>query len=294
MIEERYMHDPVPKNVSKFPIHQTYLTSDAELTGSGGWKFKCPEVWSSARSGKKSIAIRSIKWASTKIRLAFELYVVNVSNPNSLSNVVELKFDMAIPAYNNTQQILTTIKKVFDDQITYRFSEEYIGGDTQLDESIEKEQHFDFSIDYIDNILTFEVKSKSGTAAGTYALELHTAPIGNQNIIDNSFQRVFNQPYTTLSIYNSVDGIIRFKDVWDRSDTDPLYFHASFIPFDNYQYLGSLGDSWNTPIVYQDPNTSPLFNIWTTTDMKNIFKILHEPFIIRFTFIISTESQYSS
>ena len=55
------INDPVPRNVSKFPIHQTYLTADAERTGNGGYKFKAPEVWSSARSGKKSIAIRSIE-----------------------------------------------------------------------------------------------------------------------------------------------------------------------------------------------------------------------------------------
>ena len=46
------LKDPVPKNVSKFPIHQTYLTDDAETTGTGGYRFKAREVWSSDRSAK--------------------------------------------------------------------------------------------------------------------------------------------------------------------------------------------------------------------------------------------------
>ena len=69
------VHDPVPKNVSKFPIHQTYLTDDAERTGSGGYRFKAPEVWSSARSGKKSIAIRSIQPRPQRYEVAFTINI---------------------------------------------------------------------------------------------------------------------------------------------------------------------------------------------------------------------------
>ena len=69
------INDPVPRNASKFPIHQTYLTDDAERTGTGGYKFKAPEVWSSARSGKKSIAIRSIQPIRRRIGLAFAIVI---------------------------------------------------------------------------------------------------------------------------------------------------------------------------------------------------------------------------
>ena len=37
-VQERNIHDPVPRNVSKFPIHQTYLTSDAEGNNKGTYK----------------------------------------------------------------------------------------------------------------------------------------------------------------------------------------------------------------------------------------------------------------
>ena len=86
--------------------------------------------------------------------------------------------------------------------------------------------------------------------------------------------------------------VLVYQNVWDHSST--LYFHASFIPFDNYQYLGELYDKWQTPIIYQDPNSSPLFNIWITTNLKTPIPILHESFIFRFTFIISSDSQYRS
>ena len=62
--------------------------------------------------------------------------------------------------------------------------------------------------------------------------------------------------------------------------------------FDNYQYLGELGDLWQNPIIYQDPNGSPLFNVWITTDLKNRIQILHETFIFRFSFIIDVEKYY--
>ena len=289
MIEERYIHDPVPKNVTKFPIQQTYITTDAERTANNGWKFKCPEVWSSARSGKKSIAIRSIKWRSHKSHLAFMLSIGKVVS-SAFNADVDLKFSMAISATASTHTIIDTIKSVFDQQLQYRFGA-YLNTLDEMDDVTERVQKFDLHIRYDDNTLTFEVTSRPGTAAGTYQLYLMTKRVANEDIIDNSFQDIFNQPYINGVAILSTNSKLEFKNVWDR---ETLNFHASFIPFDNYQYLGALGDEWNTPIVYQDPNTSPLFNVWVTHDLKTPLKILHENFIIRFTFIISTESQYSS
>ena len=81
-----------------------------------------------------------------------------------------------------------------------------------------------------------------------------------------------------------------YKNVWDRSTA--LNFHASFVPFDNYQYRGTIFDKWQTPIIYQDPNTSSLFNIWITSDLKTPLSLLYEEFIFRFTFIISSADHY--
>ena len=106
-------------------------------------------------------------------------------------------------------------------------------------------------------------------------------------IISCSFDEIFNQPYTPND--GTFHDLLTFYNVWDRYI---LNFHASFVPFDTYQFLGSLGDVWNNPIIYQDPNTSPLFNVWTTADMKEPFPILHDSFIIRMTFIISSDSNY--
>ena len=81
-----------------------------------------------------------------------------------------------------------------------------------------------------------------------------------------------------------------YGNVWNICS--PLQFHASFIPFDNYQYLGELGDTWQNPIVYQDPNGSPLFNVWATTDMRHRIPILYETFVFRISFIIDVEKHY--
>ena len=105
--------------------------------------------------------------------------------------------------------------------------------------------------------------------------------------LSSSLNRILNQP---LNYFPEEDTEILYSNVWDRNTA--LSFHASFVPFDNYQYLGNILDRWNQPIIYQDPNSSPLFNVWTTTDLKTPIKHLHESFIIRMTFIISSESQY--
>ena len=104
-----------------------------------------------------------------------------------------------------------------------------------------------------------------------------------------SFNVWLNQP---LDYFPAAATELVYENVWDR--TSPLNFHASFVPFDNYQYLGAIFDNWNKPIIYQDANSSPLFNVWITTDMKTPIHLLHEQFIFRFTFIIATNDQYHS
>ena len=104
-----------------------------------------------------------------------------------------------------------------------------------------------------------------------------------------SFNMYFNQP---LDYEPPITKSLTLNNVWDRCSA--LQFHASFVPFDNYQYLGAIFDNWNKPIIYQDANTSPLFNVWITTDMKHPINLLYEEFIFRFTFIIASNDQYHS
>jgi len=261
-----YINDPVPKNVSKFPIHQTYLTSDAEGTGNGGYKFKCPEVWSSARSGKKSIAIRSIYLEKQAYYVNFRInteimYVLiyHMTPPDTpLYDFLEscqAKFKEAVEAYNATQDEEHKVNY----ELAYRFHN----------------QTLTFMVLSGSSLIPFSITDISNITAGSESLNIF-----------------LNQPknYSGSTLQKTT---IEFNNVWDRLP-DQLHFHASFIPFDNYQYLGDLNDYWNNPIIYQDPNTSPLFNIWITTDLKTPIKILHEHFIFRFTFIISSESQYKA
>ena len=284
MIEERYMHDPVPKNVSKFPIHQTYLTSDAERTSNGGYKFKCPDVWSSARSGKKSIAFRSIAWDSNDIEIGFRIRVrrISQSNPASYTNPYNVNVHGFAPGNASIKDILNYVINALNAQIN----------DPELERPI------NIGVEYKNNTLQFGLALTNFAETGyDYRIGIQnvrsTHPpqplvVGEECILDHSFERIFNQPETT---YTEFAELLTFKNVWDRRT---LFFHASFIPFDNYQYLGTINDCWNNPIVYQDPNTSPLFNIWTTTDLKNKFSVLHENFIIRFTFILDVEHSYES
>ena len=108
--------DPVPKNVSKFPIHQTYLTDDAQPTGTGGYKFKCPEVWSSARSAKKSIAIRSIQWLPKTLFLQFaiDIKVSDGAKPATYSTKT-FKYSAIIPERTPLYDTINSIISKFTD-----------------------------------------------------------------------------------------------------------------------------------------------------------------------------------
>ena len=263
--ENFLINDPVPKNVSKYPIHQTYLTDDAERTGTGGYKFKAPEVWSSARSGKKSIAIRSIQHLKKRQYLAFNIFIKSSGS----NTIYTFSYSLYSNPEDSTIDILNSIKDTFNDNVG----------------------NFELKIYYIDNTLSFTVNSTDPADHNTYQIQIvdsSTETTDPRYYPSKSFNKFFNQP---LDFMPTFADILNFDNVWDRQD---LNFHASFIPFDNYQYLGKLGDVWQQPIIFQDPNTSPLFNIWITTDLKKPFPILHESFVIRITFIISSESQYHS
>ena len=106
-VSERNIHDPVPKNASKFPIHQTYLTSDALGNSDGSYKFKCPEVWSSARSGKKSIAIRSIRWQGQALVLEFAIHFTVSSSAKTFL------YRNTIPAHMSVTDVLVDIRQQF-------------------------------------------------------------------------------------------------------------------------------------------------------------------------------------
>ena len=106
----RIINDPVSKNISKFPIHQTYLTSDSERTGTGGYKFKAPEVWSSARSGKKSIAIRSIQHLKKSFDISFNLHIKIDGSTSYL-----FPFEMITPPDYSLIYLIAEIKRQFED-----------------------------------------------------------------------------------------------------------------------------------------------------------------------------------
>lgn len=260
------INDPVPRNASKYPIHQTYLTDDAERTGTGGYKFKAPEVWSSARSGKKSIAIRSIQWLPKTINLTFGL-TVTVNGTNKTFN-----YTNAVPINVSLYDALNSIIQYFDawtsaNSLTISISYEYYNNSHN-------------------NQLTLDIYNT--TAPSTkYTFRIHS--ISDAAKPSESFNELLNQPKDYFP--SAAQGLF-YHNVWDRSTA--LNFHASFVPFDNYQNIGTIFDKWNTPIIYQDPNTSPLFNVWVTSDLKTPMKLLYESFVFRLTFIISTESQYHS
>ena len=276
------INDPVPRNVSKFPIHQTYLTSDSERTGTGGYKFKAPEVWSSARSGKKSIAIRSIQPILRRISLAFSLYV---QQTNAATHESEEDFRFI---YSNVFSSNTPIVEVIED-IVQRFTEwaTVIDPITSEDDENVILPGMKLNAIYSNNTLKLRVQPDNQDMEYSYYKIKITNTASDTTHPSESFNEVFNQ---SKSLFLDLSEELVYTNVWDRETK--IYFHASFIPFDNYQFLGELNDEWNNPIIYQDPNTSPLFNIWTTTDLKTPFPILHENFIIRMTFIISSDSQY--
>ena len=275
-----YIHDPVPKNVSKFPIHQTYLTSDAERTGDGGYRFKAPEVWSSARSGKKSIAIRSIQRLHKSELVKFTFQFHKTSENDDESNDFYFNYSDMIDSSTTVKDVCADIaeklsKFIDDNSLSMTFTFTY--------DDLESELYLKFehtSADYDDdeseynNYWQFKIIDSDDP-------ELTPHP-------PESFYRLFNQPLNQSTNFMFE---LKLNNVWNRDGY--LYFHSSFIPFDRYQFLGELHDEWNNPIVYQDPNGSPLFNVWTTLDLKTPYPILHEHFIIRITFIISSNDFYN-
>lgn len=258
------INDPVPRNVSKFPIHQTYLTDDAERTGNGGYKFKAPEVWSSARSGKKSIAVRSIQWLPKSLNLSFGITIVK--NGSSLV----FKYSGIIPERTPIYDVFNSIIDKFD---------EWANKDNEHNLEI----NFEYFNNTHNNQLIIDIFTPNSTAQ--HQFRIHNKE--DSSIPSSSFNELLNQP---ASYFPDTAFSLAYHNVWDRSTA--LNFHASFVSFDNYQYLGTVFDKWQTPIIYQDPNSSPLFNVWITVDLKTPFKLLYESFIFRFTFIISSESQY--
>ena len=270
-VSERNIHDPVPKNVSKFPIHQTYLTSDAEGNNKGVYKFKCPEVWSSARSGKKAIAIRSIRWQAKSLSLSFQISIECKKNINGTitDQTIVLKYANIIAARTVLTDICNDIK-----------------GNLEL-KALNKNADLTFHFWY-DNVrfkfLMFISDNNTNNNANCsfriYDSYDNSKPSASFNILLNQPKDYHPEAATVYTVDN----------VWDR--VTALHFHSSFVPFDNYQYLGCLFDNWFKPIVYQDANASPLFNVWVTTDMKTNINFLYEEFIFRFTFIISSNDQY--
>ena len=261
--ENLFINDPVPKNVSKYPIHQTYLTDDSERTGNGGYKFKAPEVWSSARSGKKSIAIRSISWLPKSFFLKFGLTVV-ISEDSTKTFTYS---SLILPNYT-LYGAMSEIQSEFNKWAT--------------SESIVCSLQYIYHSDT--NILELYIPDASGQAS--FYFRIHD--IDDDTKPSESFNIFINQP---KDYFPAQTEKYEYPNVWDRYTS--LQFHASFIPFDTYQYLGTVSDFYQNPIIFQDANSSPLFNIWTTTDLKTPLKILYESFIIRITFIISSDSQYS-
>ena len=148
------------------------------------------------------------------------------------------------------------------------------------------ERPYELNIDYANSELSIYVKS---TASNRY-VDIFLSERADETLPPEGLNCFLNQPADYSETLEFTTNMLIFKNVWDKEG--PLYFHASFIPFDNYQFLGELNDEWNNPIIYQDPNTSPLFNIWITSDLKTPFPILHEHFIFRFTFIISSSDFY--
>ena len=251
----------VPKNATKFVIHQTYNTVDSEITSDKGYRFKMPEVWSSARSSKKSIAIRKIEWLPQNEYLSFGLVIENQTDKSKNTFICSL----VIPERTPTTDTLVRIVEEFDkwktrNSLSLELCTEYSGSSLHM---------YVYSNDNED---VYKIKICDGL---------------DESKCSESFNRIFNQPLTT---FKDLSEELIYEGVWDRSSM--LHFHASFIPFDNYQYLGELGDLWQNPVIYQDPNGSPLFNIWITTDLKNRIPILHETFIFRFSFIIDVEKYY--
>ena len=263
------IHDPVPKNASKYPIHQTYLTVDAVTNNNGVYKFKAPEVWSSARSGKKSIAIRSIRWLSKTFVLQFAIRFSITDDGGNIVNKV-FPYKNTTPSNMAVTDVLVDIRVAFSQWVTT--ANDVDGYRLMAD------------LDSNDNKLTMSLIDEGGYEKSFRITDL-------TNIVDpsTSFNQWLNQP---LNYFPAASTKLVYNNVWDR--TTALNFHASFIPFDNYQYLGAIFDNWNSPIIYQDPNASPLFNIWITTDMKTPINLLYEQFAFRFTFIIDSDGQYRS
>ena len=257
----------VPKNVSKFPIEQTYFTADSEGTGEVGYRFKMPEIWSSARSAKKSIAIRSIeKVGMNKYHnmLSFKMLI-----KNSDETINEFGFSQHISNDGLIMNVINNIGNAFKAWNTTITSK--------------KADHTLF-IEYNDyHTINFYVIGVDKTSKTESTTKIKITSIDDESKPSDSFNIFFNQPPNHYLDYSEE---LTYTNV--LSGMEDIYFHASLIPFDTYRYLGKVGTIYPKPIVYQDPNSSPIFTVWTTLNFKDPFPI-YQDFIIRFSFVLSYE-----
>ena len=216
------------------------------------------------------------------MELAFRLKIRHINQATEEDESFSFDYNAIVDTDRNMLDVISDILDKF-----YAWVTPLTG--TLNDETNEYEDpQFKLYIEYTKNAMRLYIKPTQNSGNDHYFL--HIVNFGSDAVNPSeSFNIYFNQPKSYIA---DTDEVLVYQNVWDHAST--LYFHASFIPFDNYQLLGELRDEWQTPIIYQDSNASPLFNIWITSDLKTPLPILHESFIFRFTFIISSESQYHS
>lgn len=93
--------------------------------------------------------------------------------------------------------------------------------------------------------------------------------------------RFLNQDVDS-DIFTSSSSLKVLNGVWDRRT---LYYHSNFSN-SNRQYIGTNSDKYITPNKqFNSSNTDTTFDIWTTTDGKNIINIRYAKLHIELYFV---------
>ena len=238
-----------------------------------------PELWNSSISSKKTIAIREINMIPQQYNLRFRMYwKVELSDTKKYNGFI--KYDNTISNEDKTGEVLSDVKTYIDNVFA-----NYTENDGELVNTI----RFLYFYDETDNTYSFGIHSSQIEKSYPHAsisFKIVDFLYGDSTLGSESWNRLMNQPLEKPCDYANIH---TYKNVWNKLN---LYFHASFVPYDNYQYIGAVKDIWYKPIIYQYTNASPIFKIWTTIDMINPLIILHEKFYVRLSFVLSSDDKY--
>lgn len=193
--------EKAPKNVSKYPIEQTYVLdyniNNNNNNKNNNYSCKMPELWNSSISSKKTIAIREINMIPQQYNLRFRMYwKVELSDTKKYNGFI--KYDNTISNEDKTGDVLSDVKTYIDNVFA-----NYTENDGELVNTI----RFLYYYDETDNTYSFGIHSSQIEKSYPHAsisFKIVDFLYGDSTLGSESWNRLMNQPlekHAIMQIY---------------------------------------------------------------------------------------------